>query len=223
MAEETPDYNAITWPIQLTKTVHRSLYPLLDPSNPDLSAAGKTVLITGATGGIGRAIAEAWTVAGAKGVVITGRKVDVLQDLQKRLTKIAGETRIIFVQADITKEEEVKVLWEKAREEVGTIDVLINNAGSLTQMKIGAGEDPGEWWRDFVTTPFLLPLSLFPPPFFPILHAQLTQEQQPGSKHKSPLPKHPPLPPAIHPRNHHNPLYRHTTRHISTLLRLYTE
>jgi NADP-dependent 3-hydroxy acid dehydrogenase YdfG len=150
MAEEKPDYNAITWPVQLTKTLHRSLYPLLDPHNPDLNAKGKTVLITGATGGIGHAIAHAWTIAGAKGVVITGRRGNVLQDLAGKLQNIGeGRTKVVFVQADITKEEEVKKLWEKAREELGTIDVLINNAGSLTQMRIGEGE-VGEWWRDFV-------------------------------------------------------------------------
>jgi hypothetical protein len=49
----TMDPNAITWPTQLTKSLHRDVYPLLEASSPDLSAAGKTVLITGATGGLG--------------------------------------------------------------------------------------------------------------------------------------------------------------------------
>ena len=47
------DPNAYTTPFQLTKGLHRDLYPAVDPMNPELKATGKTVLITGATGGIG--------------------------------------------------------------------------------------------------------------------------------------------------------------------------
>jgi NADPH:quinone reductase-like Zn-dependent oxidoreductase len=47
------DTNAFTATFQLTKTVRRDIYNAIDPKNPDLSAAGKTILITGATGGIG--------------------------------------------------------------------------------------------------------------------------------------------------------------------------
>jgi NADPH:quinone reductase-like Zn-dependent oxidoreductase len=47
------DTNAFTAPFQLTKTLRRGIYDTIDPKSPELSAAGKTVLITGATGGIG--------------------------------------------------------------------------------------------------------------------------------------------------------------------------
>lgn len=47
------DPHAYTAPFQLTKTLRRDVYPAIDPKNPELSAAGKTVLITGATGGLG--------------------------------------------------------------------------------------------------------------------------------------------------------------------------
>lgn len=47
------DLNAYTLPWQLTKSVHRDVYPALDPSNPKLSATGKKVIITGAGGQIG--------------------------------------------------------------------------------------------------------------------------------------------------------------------------
>lgn len=48
------DYNAITWPVQLTNEVHRFLYPFLNPSNPSLSATGKSFVIIGISGGIAR-------------------------------------------------------------------------------------------------------------------------------------------------------------------------
>lgn len=49
----TMDANAYTTPFQFTKSLRRDVYPAIDPQNPDLNAAGKVVLITGAGGGIG--------------------------------------------------------------------------------------------------------------------------------------------------------------------------
>ncbi|KAF1838655.1 NAD(P)-binding protein [Decorospora gaudefroyi] len=148
MAEEV-DYDAITWPVQLTSKVHRSMYPFLDPSNPALSAKGKTVLITGVSGGIGRAIAEAWMIAGAKSIVLTGRNAEKLREVEEKLLAMGqGGTKIVVITADTTREEDAESLWKKAGAEVGRVDVLVNNAGSLTQALIGEGE-PGKWWQDF--------------------------------------------------------------------------
>ena len=47
------DVNAFTSPFQLTKSMHRDIYPALDPANHQLSASGKIVIITGAGGQIG--------------------------------------------------------------------------------------------------------------------------------------------------------------------------
>jgi hypothetical protein len=48
------DPNAFTLPYQLTKQIRRDVYPLLEPTQPELSAKGRTVLITGVSGGIGK-------------------------------------------------------------------------------------------------------------------------------------------------------------------------
>jgi NADPH:quinone reductase-like Zn-dependent oxidoreductase len=53
------DPHAFTTPFQLTKSMRRDVYPAIDPKNPELSAAGNVVLITGATGGIGGVSAKA--------------------------------------------------------------------------------------------------------------------------------------------------------------------
>ena len=47
------DVNMFTTPFQLTKSMHRDLYPAIDPTNPALSAKGKIAIITGAGGGLG--------------------------------------------------------------------------------------------------------------------------------------------------------------------------
>jgi NAD(P)-dependent dehydrogenase (short-subunit alcohol dehydrogenase family) len=54
------DPNAFTLPFQLTKQIRRDIYPLLEPTQPELSAKGKTVLITGASGGVGKVSHEPW-------------------------------------------------------------------------------------------------------------------------------------------------------------------
>lgn len=141
----------MTWPVQLTSVMHRDLYPLLEPSNPDLSASGKAVLVTGVSGGVGKAIAEAWAIAGAAAIVITGRKLDVLQDVAAKLREIsaAAQTKILVQAADLRSESEVSDLWVKVETEIGKIDVLVNDAGHMSWGNIGTIE-PSEWWLDFV-------------------------------------------------------------------------
>ena len=54
MPNEGPlDVNMFTSPYQLTKSMHRDVYPAIEPGNPALSVEGKIVMITGAGGGLG--------------------------------------------------------------------------------------------------------------------------------------------------------------------------
>lgn len=116
------DLDAVTWPVQLTSVIHRDLYPLLEPSNPDLSASGKAVLVTGVSGGVGMAIAETWVIAGAAAIVITDRRFDVLQDVAGKLQEMssAAQTKILVHAADLRSESEVGVLWARVETEIGT-------------------------------------------------------------------------------------------------------
>lgn len=84
----------------------------------------KTAVVTGATGGIGQAIAVALHAQGAR-VVITGRRMEALEDL----AKTCPEDRYIPMQCDLSQDEDVAQLIEKAQEALGHIDILVNNAG----------------------------------------------------------------------------------------------
>ncbi len=85
--------------------------------------AGKTALVTGATGGIGAAIAHSLHAAGAN-VILTGRRAEVLEAMKAQL----GE-RAHILPADLANVEELEGLLEKAEELAGDIDILVCNAG----------------------------------------------------------------------------------------------
>ncbi|KAI1362098.1 NAD(P)-binding protein [Xylaria arbuscula] len=143
------DPNAFTLPYQLTKQIRRDVYPLLEPTQPELSAKGKTVLITGVSGGIGKVIAESWATAGASGIVITGRKADVLENVATQLRGLAPSgTKVLAQVADITNDASVAALYAAAKKAVGKVDVLVHSAGSLAGGPIG-GVEPAKFFSDF--------------------------------------------------------------------------
>jgi NAD(P)-dependent dehydrogenase (short-subunit alcohol dehydrogenase family) len=91
------------------------------------SLAGKVAIITGGRRGIGRAIALALAEAGAD-VALGDRVIDdgELEAVAAEIKKL--KRRSIAVQADITKKAEVDSLVQKTLAELGTIDILVNNA-----------------------------------------------------------------------------------------------
>ena len=84
----------------------------------------KIVVITGASSGIGRALALEFAARGAK-LVLGARRTERLRELEQLLP----ETEILSVQTDVSSEEDCRNLIEQAVERFGRIDVLINNAG----------------------------------------------------------------------------------------------
>jgi 3-oxoacyl-[acyl-carrier protein] reductase len=89
---------------------------------------GKTALITGATGGIGTAIAHALHAQGAT-VALSGTRSEVLDALQRRL----AERSHTFL-CDLSKADEVEKLVPLAETAMGSIDILVNNAGITRDM-----------------------------------------------------------------------------------------
>lgn len=84
----------------------------------------KVVVITGASSGIGKALAQEFAARGSY-LVLAARRMDRLEELQKELSG----TEVLSVKTDVSKEEDCKKLVEKAIDKFGQIDVLINNAG----------------------------------------------------------------------------------------------
>jgi NAD(P)-dependent dehydrogenase (short-subunit alcohol dehydrogenase family) len=88
---------------------------------------GQAAVVTGASKGIGYAVAEALAVAGAN-VVICARNEEEVRGAAERLNS-GGGGRVIGVRCDMRSYDDVRALIGKAVEEFGGVDVLVNNAG----------------------------------------------------------------------------------------------
>ena len=84
----------------------------------------KVVVITGASSGIGKALAEKYAAEGFN-LVLAARRIERLDELKQKLSNV----EVLPVKTDVTSEEDCKNLIDKAIEKFGTIHILINNAG----------------------------------------------------------------------------------------------
>jgi len=94
----------------------------------DLQLTGKVALVTGASRGIGRAIAEVLAIEGAH-LIIAARGAEALDETQRALEATGAD--VLAVPADVGDDASVDALVEKARERYGKIDILISNASAL--------------------------------------------------------------------------------------------
>ena len=88
---------------------------------------GQTALITGASGGIGGAIARAFHAQGAT-IAISGTREDALQALATEL-KATGSNPVHVIPCNLSDTNAVEALFPKAEELMGKVDILVNNAG----------------------------------------------------------------------------------------------
>ena len=103
--------------------------------------SGKTALITGAGSGIGRACALAFAREGAR-VALVGRRKDRLEKVAKEM----GEAEVFS--ADISNKEKVDLLVNQASARLGSLNILLNNAGVLLPGTAESVSD-GDWDRTF--------------------------------------------------------------------------
>jgi NAD(P)-dependent dehydrogenase (short-subunit alcohol dehydrogenase family) len=136
---------------------------------PALDFHGRTVLITGAAGGLGLAFAEAFAAMGAD-LVLGDVTASALKRVAEKLAKRYCDQRILGLPLDVTQEESTKIFAQDAANAVSgreRIDVLVNNAaiyGGLT--RAGFHElDPAEWDRVMAVNlkgPFLMARAVRP-------------------------------------------------------------
>jgi NAD(P)-dependent dehydrogenase (short-subunit alcohol dehydrogenase family) len=112
--------------------------------------AGKVVLITGGTSGIGRATAVAFAEHGAK-VVVAGRREAQGAESVSLVEKAGGEG--LFVRTDVTIEKDIAALVDHTVEQFGRLDFAFNNAGVGGEVGSGLGiANTGEFFDHFMNT-----------------------------------------------------------------------
>ncbi|MFM2267047.1 MAG: hypothetical protein RL757_488 [Bacteroidota bacterium] len=100
----------------------------------------KKAVITGASKGIGRAIAESLAAEGYD-LALCARNAETLRDCKTALEKAFPERQILTFSADLSKKEEVLNFGECVKKEWNKIDVLVNNAGVFLPGEIGNEPD----------------------------------------------------------------------------------
>ena len=112
---------------------------------PDLS--GRTAVVTGASSGIGRAIAERLGSAGAH-VFLSGRTESAMQASVDKITQAGGRAQLRV--GDVREPGEVSALVGQAVDETGRLDIMVNNAGMSHPQPIMDGER--EQWQAMFDT-----------------------------------------------------------------------
>ncbi|KAI6781126.1 uncharacterized protein J7T54_002482 [Emericellopsis cladophorae] len=149
MSAMDPCLRETNWPaVARYVSAHKDTYPFINPAKANL--AGKSVLITGASKGIGKATAISFAVAGCSKILLIARSdmADVeaaVKDAAKKANRC--QPLVHSIKADITSDDSVKAASETAANMLdGSLDILINNAGYLEQWEPIAESKPSEWW-----------------------------------------------------------------------------
>jgi len=129
----------------LTAEWHNTSYPAIDPSRPALSAAAKTVVVTGAGSGIGRETIRAYATAGASHFALLGRTLATLSETKDIVETEFPSVRVTTHVVDVADEAAV----QKAAKDIGIWDILILNAAAVTRPTSIAQADVNDWWRVF--------------------------------------------------------------------------
>ena len=95
-------------------------------SLPSFDLTGEVALVTGASSGIGRQLAELLAAAGAK-VALAARRIDRLAEAARDIAAVGGES--LPIACDVTRSDSVTAAVAKAEAELGPLTILVNNAG----------------------------------------------------------------------------------------------
>ncbi len=115
----------------------------------DLQLAGRTALVTGASAGIGRAIAVALAAEGVR-LAVTARRRDRLDQLAQDIER-GGGVRPAVIEQDFMHTDAAQRIAEQALAALGKVEILVNNAGGSRAFKLHASE---QQWEEALTLNF---------------------------------------------------------------------
>ncbi len=111
----------------------------------EIDLSGRVIAITGASSGIGEATALACAAAGAS-VALAARRADRIDALAKRIETEHPAVRALAIPTDVGDEQQARTFVERAHGELGRLDGLVNNAGTMLLGPI-EGAPTDEWRR----------------------------------------------------------------------------
>lgn len=132
-----------------TKAWHNTSYAAISPKRSELSAKGKTIVVSGGGSGIGKAIARSFAVAGAAHIIILGRTERTLQNTAEAIRTEFPSIKIVYHIADVVNGAAIERAFSSIRSVFGLVDVLVANAGylpNLLPIKDASAED---WMRGY--------------------------------------------------------------------------
>lgn len=113
---------------------------------PNFSLEGKVALVTGASSGIGAAVAEGLAEAGAK-VVLAARRMEKLQANIEAIKAKGGEA--LAVSMDVTDKASIEAAFQSVEKEFGTVQIVVNNAGVADPKHfLETDDDSFDWVMD---------------------------------------------------------------------------
>ncbi|WP_208288748.1 SDR family oxidoreductase [Halobacterium sp. R2-5] len=107
------------------------------------SLEGDTAIVTGSSTGLGRAIAEKFADEGAN-VVTNSRSQDRAEDTAEAIREAGGNA--VAAEADVSEKADVEALAQAAVDEFGSLDVMVNNAGTTVEKHV-FDQTPEDWQR----------------------------------------------------------------------------
>jgi NAD(P)-dependent dehydrogenase (short-subunit alcohol dehydrogenase family) len=113
-------------------------------SGSSIDLTSQVALVTGGGRGLGRAFAHALAGAGAA-VAVTARSAGELTKTAAEIT--AGRGRTLAVPADVSDRKAITQLVQTVEQQLGPVDLLVNNAGVVSPLGPLWQNDPDEWWR----------------------------------------------------------------------------
>jgi NAD(P)-dependent dehydrogenase (short-subunit alcohol dehydrogenase family) len=121
---------AAPFPSPTTKW-HDNTYESLSPTRPELSARGKTVLITGGGTGIGAETARYFAAAGASRIALLGRREQPLRETKASIERQFPGVDVFVAPTDVTKKDQVDAAFANFLGRDGKLDVAVSNAAVL--------------------------------------------------------------------------------------------
>lgn len=139
--------------------IRRRLFGWTDP--PRHALAGRTVLVTGPTSGLGRAATDALAALGAR-VILLGRSEERLARLRDELVVRHGEDRFPVVVADMGSLASVRAAADRVLATESRLDVLVDNAGTIYPERFDGPDGLEATFAVLVAGPFALVANLLP-------------------------------------------------------------